>query len=58
MDKAILKKMSKDALIKLLREEYGDNDVSKEMSKAELINTILNYADVLKELFPHEENDY
>lgn len=54
MNKKELRKLSKAELLDLLR-MYGDEEASTSMLKKELIERLIDYDDVIYDLFPNNE---
>ena len=54
MNKKELRKLSKSELLDLLR-MYGDKPASASMLKEDLIESLINYEDVINDLFPNDE---
>ena len=52
MTKKELRKLTKEQLVQLLR-EYGDNDASVTMKKEDLIQNLIDYSDIIEDLFPN-----
>ena len=54
MNKKELRKLSKAELLDLLR-MHGDESASASMLKDDLIESLINYEDVINDLFPNDE---
>ena len=53
MEKKELRRLSKEKLVDLLR-MYGEDSASTLMPREELVEMLINYDDVVHDLFPHD----